>query len=772
MSAKKLYIIGNSHMDPIWLWRFREGRSTWLNTCRSVVRIMDKYPFLKFCRSSSAAYQWVEQSDPALFADIQRLVDAGRWELVGGWVEQSDVIITPAESLLRQGVYGKRYFREKFNRDIRIAYCVDSFGQNAGLPKILNASGFDRYVWMRPNDWEKKMPHLFRWRGDDATSEVTCLRILHGYCTWSGSKREDFFRSLDAHFAEGDEHQAFFFGVGDHGGGIYEQQLQWLEEYRQGHDVVYSTLDEYFNVIEKLDLPVLEGEHTHHAPGCYSAVSGVKKWMARAERNLYKAEKIVAEDPALPPAERAEIQRRFDDAWDAVLFNYFHDVYPGTSCAAAYEEEVRDALGAANRHAVDTLELALSRYGARVKTDFLIQGGVLVWNPLPYPVRARITYDTYRDPNYTDRDFDTLTDAAGNRIPLQWLRAASMCEPNGRWGRAAAVIDLEPSGLRALAFTYADTPAAPALGFERQRAWLDRLGFEVLADEGDSWGHGLRALGKTIGAATREGIEEMENGPVASRLRARYNWKNSTFFLDLLAWQGIDEIEVHIRGDWREIAETLKLTLVTEMWHRHSCLCPDVNPDATIISGQAALALTRQPDDCEQPFIDWAAVYNANRLIGFITESIHAYDSEGVAKLRLTVNRPVGYAHHDPFKPSGDEGYSDIGAFDQKLWLLNCVTDTPAATGTSVARLRLCHAEHLEITAASDGTAFHRPQWRIEPTTVDVLSQRRDENGMCFDLLNPTNTPIEFRIFENTTERLRATLPPNALATHHIPLEP
>ena len=40
MSAKKLYVIGNSHMDPIWLWRLREGRSTWLNTCRSVVRIM------------------------------------------------------------------------------------------------------------------------------------------------------------------------------------------------------------------------------------------------------------------------------------------------------------------------------------------------------------------------------------------------------------------------------------------------------------------------------------------------------------------------------------------------------------------------------------------------------------------------------------------------------------------------------------------------------------------------------------------------------------
>ena len=101
MSAKKLYVIGNSHMDPIWLWRLREGRSTWLNTCRSVVRIMKKYPFLKFCRSSSSCYEWIEACDPALFEEIRLLIGAGRWEPVGGWVEQSDTIITPGEVLFR-----------------------------------------------------------------------------------------------------------------------------------------------------------------------------------------------------------------------------------------------------------------------------------------------------------------------------------------------------------------------------------------------------------------------------------------------------------------------------------------------------------------------------------------------------------------------------------------------------------------------------------------------------------------------------------------------
>ncbi|MCL1888769.1 MAG: alpha-mannosidase, partial [Kiritimatiellaeota bacterium] len=307
MSAKRLYVIGNSHMDPVWLWRLREGRSTWLNTCRTTVRMMKKHPFLKFARSSTAAYKWVEESDPALFADIRALVDAGRWEPVGGWVEQSDTIVANGESLLRQAAVGNAYFKEKFGRPTRIAYCVDSFGQNAGLPKILAASGFDRYVWMRPSDHEMgvEKPHLFKWRGDDGTSLVTCLRIRHGYCTGTWMKqRDDMFRHLDDLAKIGDEHQTFFFGVGDHGGGIYENQLEWLEAYRKDHDVVYSTLDEYFNVLDTIDLPVLDGEHTHHAPGCYSAVSGVKKWMARAERNLHKAEKMLVENPLLEPVQR------------------------------------------------------------------------------------------------------------------------------------------------------------------------------------------------------------------------------------------------------------------------------------------------------------------------------------------------------------------------------------------------------------------------------------------------------------------------------------
>lgn len=118
MSAKKLYVIGNSYMDPIRLWRPKEGRSAWLNTCRSFVRIQQKYPMLRFVRSSVACYRWQEGCEPELFRTIASLIDAGRGEAVGGREEQSDTVITPAAQL-RQSRFGREYFRRKFGRRFR-----------------------------------------------------------------------------------------------------------------------------------------------------------------------------------------------------------------------------------------------------------------------------------------------------------------------------------------------------------------------------------------------------------------------------------------------------------------------------------------------------------------------------------------------------------------------------------------------------------------------------------------------------------------------------
>ena len=151
-------MIGNAHIDPVWLWRWQEGRQEVLDTCRSAVEMLQKYKDFIFIRSSAATYKWIEEEDRDLFNEIKKYVQEGRWVIVGGWWVQPDCNLPGGESFVRQALYGKRYFKEKFGADVKTGYNVESFGHNGNLPQILKKSGLDFYIFFRPDQSEKKTP--------------------------------------------------------------------------------------------------------------------------------------------------------------------------------------------------------------------------------------------------------------------------------------------------------------------------------------------------------------------------------------------------------------------------------------------------------------------------------------------------------------------------------------------------------------------------------------------------------------------------------------
>ena len=164
--------------------------------------------------------------------------------------------------------------------------------------------------------------------------------------------------------------------------------------------------------------------------------------------------------------------------------------------------------------------------------------------------------------------------------------------------------------------------------------------------------------------------------------------------------------------------------------------------------------LVRTPDECEQPFIDFAAAVDENgRSSGIFAEALHGYDSFGSAELRLTLLRPVCYAEHRPFPPHGDEGYADLGEVEQEFWIAD---GRPAAELPAAARGRLWGAEHMEITAAADGAAFRRPVWTVEPPEVIALCQNRRE----FRLWNASQEEKPFRLLCDGAELVSGALAP------------
>ena len=173
-----VHLLGHAHIDPVWLWRWQEGFAEVRATFRSALDRMKETPGYVFTCSSAALYEWVEQFDPNMFQEIRKRVAEGRWSPVGGWWIEPDCNIPSGEALVRQGLYGQRYFKEKLGVRSTVGFCPDSFGHAGTLPKILAGCGLSHYVFMRPMVHEHEgIPELaFRWQGDDGT-EVKTLRI-------------------------------------------------------------------------------------------------------------------------------------------------------------------------------------------------------------------------------------------------------------------------------------------------------------------------------------------------------------------------------------------------------------------------------------------------------------------------------------------------------------------------------------------------------------------------------------------------------------------
>ncbi|HEY8686915.1 MAG TPA: alpha-mannosidase, partial [Chloroflexota bacterium] len=323
--TQTLHMIGNAHLDPVWLWRWQEGFQEAKSTFRSVLSLMSDCDDFFFTSSSAALYEWVERNDPAMFAEIKSRVAQGRWEIAGGWWIQPDCNIPSGESFARQGLYAQRYFAEHLGVTATVGYNVDSFGHAGSLPQILRKSGLTRYVFMRPQPEEMTLPsRAFWWQSGDG-SRVLTFRIPFEYGTW-GNGVEQQVQRCATQLTERDPSLMCFFGVGNHGGGPTRENLESIRVLAADPSLpalVFSTTGRYFSEIEASgeEFPVVMSDLQHHASGCYSAHSGIKRWNRLAENALLTSETFCAlamRVTSLPYPDD------FQRAWKGVLFNQFH----------------------------------------------------------------------------------------------------------------------------------------------------------------------------------------------------------------------------------------------------------------------------------------------------------------------------------------------------------------------------------------------------------------------------------------------------------------
>lgn len=395
---KKLHLLCNAHLDPVWLWQWKEGAAEAVSTFRVAARFCEEYDGFVFNHNEAVLYQWVEEYEPELFARIQKLVKQGKWKIMGGWYLQPDCVMLSGESFLRQIELGQSYFKEKFGVVPETAINFDPFGHSRGLVQILAKTGYKNYIFMRPFGEEGD----FLWKGFNG-SEITAHRLWGCYNSRKGEAAQKI-REYIEKFDDIDIGLCLW-GVGNHGGGPSRKDIEdiaALIKQNTDIDIFHSDPDSYFNQIKKDDLPIVEKSLAHCMVGCYTSMSRVKQAHRRLENSISVTEKLMSY--ALMSKGLPFDREKLDEAKKNLAFAQFHDSLPGSGIKGVEEDAVR--LLNAGEEITDRLT---------AKAFFKLAEGqpqakdgeipVLVFNPHPFEVEGEFEVEfMLQDQNWNEGD--------------------------------------------------------------------------------------------------------------------------------------------------------------------------------------------------------------------------------------------------------------------------------------------------------------------------------------------------------------------------------
>ncbi len=364
-SATTVWSVGHAHLDLGWLWPVRETRRKAGRTFATALRMLEEYPDYVFGASQPQAFDWVKRDYPALYEEVKQAVAKGRFECQGAmWVEP-DMNITGGESLVRQLLFGKRFFREEFGKDVRNLWLPDVFGYSAALPQILKRAGVDVFMtqkisWNETNTFPH---HTFDWEGIDGTRIRTHFLPMN---TYNATNAPGQLVSGEERYAQADvcDDWLNLYGIGDGGGGPSRRHIEYALRAANTEGLPKVTLaraEQFFAKVAKIPgerLPLWRGElYLELHRGTYTTQGRMKQLNRRLELTLRDAEYLAAL-AGIDQREATEV------VWKELLLNQFHDILPGSSITLVYEEA--NAQAERNLGTLEQLKLeSLSRLHGR-----------------------------------------------------------------------------------------------------------------------------------------------------------------------------------------------------------------------------------------------------------------------------------------------------------------------------------------------------------------------------------------------------------------------
>lgn len=349
-------MLGHTHIDVAWLWRLRHTREKVARSFSTVNRLMDQYDHYSFLQSQAQLYEYIKNDYPDIYEHIKKRVAEGRWEPSGAmWVE-CDCNVVSGESLVRQILVGKNFFKEEFGYESEFLWLPDVFGYSWAMPQILKKSGVNTFMTTKIswNDTNKMPYDTFTWRGMDG-SEITAHFITttdegDSYYTYNGNSRPYAVKGVWDNYSNKDTNNDLIisYGYGDGGGGPNRDMIKTIATLNKIPGIPNVKVEhatEYFRRLNDTRaknemngyLPIWDGElYLEFHRGTYTSQGYNKRMNRKMEYFLRDTEmlSVIAAKLAGVSYKKEEMLK----AWKIVLCHQFHDILPGSSIKEVYED--------------------------------------------------------------------------------------------------------------------------------------------------------------------------------------------------------------------------------------------------------------------------------------------------------------------------------------------------------------------------------------------------------------------------------------------------
>ncbi|MDO3411790.1 glycoside hydrolase family 38 C-terminal domain-containing protein [Saccharibacillus sp. CPCC 101409] len=594
-TAPTLYLMGQSHLDVAWLWPLEETRRKIARTLSNQLALMEEYPEYRYTQSQPYLFQVVKDLYPELYERVKAAAARGQLVLEGAmWVEP-DTNLPGGESLIRQTLHGKRFFKEEFGVDSEMLWLPDVFGYSGNLPQIMQGCGIRYFGSVKMfgtyDNVADPFPHnTFMWEGIDGSRVLSHLLNYGDYYPIRINPSFLIGQWNDRVQTEGISTRLTQFGHGDGGGGSNRDDLEFLRRLGDLEGVPRTKQTspiEYYEDQVARGVPDARyvGELYYPAHrGTYTTQAAIKKLNRKAEIGLRETELWSAAAQRL--CGRAYPYAELDRLWKVLLLHQFHDILPGSSIHRVHEE-ARAALtelnGQIEAQASDIRGVIAGEQGNRIT----------VFNSLSWPRQELVALP---------EGAAGLVDGSGKPLVVQrheGVDYAAAEAPSVGWSSYGA----ERAGARAVE---AGLPARPA-DAAAVSATSSRIENEYMAIEVGERGELTSILDKATGeewAADRCNVMRMyrdqnsdfdaweidrryrlapidldesaeitvtANGPLFANIRVERSLNESTLIQDIRLRAGSRRVEFHTTIHWRERNKLLKVDFPVAA-HAHEAL--------------------------------------------------------------------------------------------------------------------------------------------------------------------------------------------------------